>query len=385
MLARWQDLWRPAPFHEPRPAWCGDYPDLAEALLGLSEARAVALSADGEALIDWLKAWIPALGALHGLTRLPEVQHPVRLPPSRLLAHVPGRKQEQIRAFAEAVGPVAHPLLEWCAGKGHLGRLMAWRHGQPVASLEINGQLVADGQALARRAGLPQTYLCADALTPMAHTHLAGRHVLALHACGDLHGVLLREAVARRVPALDASPCCYYRIASPRYVPFCSDASLDLSRDELHLAVTETVTAGGRDRRRAAIAMAWKLAFLEWRAGQGVDRKATFPPVPDAWLGLGFGGWIARLCGREGLAPPPADTWEALEASGWERRAQVMRYDLMRFAFRRALEIWLVLDRAVYLERAGYAVAVKAFCSRTTSPRNLLIQARLEQGLDLGH
>jgi hypothetical protein len=386
LLASHQMLWRAAPFHQPTPDWCRAYPQLADHLLELDDAEVAALANDSAALVRLLTSYFPALAALPGLLVVPQTPGAGEVrPPGRLLAHVPGRKQDQIRAFAAGVGEVTHPVLEWCAGKGHLGRIMAWHCALPVRSLEIDAQLVRAGQSLALRAGLPQTFIQGDALAPASAELLGGHHVLALHACGDLHGVLLREAVARRVPALDVSPCCYYRIASPRYVPFCSDAGLDLSRDELHLAVTETVTAGGRDQRRAAIAMAWKLAFLEWRAESGVGRKVTFPPVPDAWLGMGFDGWMARLCARESLVPPPADRGEALEKTGWERRARVMRHDLVRFAFRRALELWLVLDRAVFLERAGYAVAVKTFCSRETSPRNLLIQARLKPDLDYGH
>jgi len=385
MLRRWEGLWRPSPFHEETPPWCGEFPALATAVLALADDQVTALEEGNTVLICRMQASIPDLEALHDLIRVPDLTAGAdqggagqALPPAppRLLAHVPGRKQEQIRAFAAAVGPVRHPLLEWCAGKGHLGRLMAWRHGRPVASLEIDAPLVVDGQALARRAGLHQDFICADALAPGAQAHLPGRHVLALHACGDLHGALLRGAVARGVPALDVSPCCYYRIATHRYVPFCVDAGLDLSRDELHLAVTETVTAGGRDRRRGATAAAWKLAFLELRQAAGVDRRRPFPPVPASWLAQGFEGWMIRLAAREGVAIPADLDWPALEARAWQRRYQVIRLDLVRFAFRRALELWLVLDRAVYLERAGYAVRVGTFCPRQTSPRNLLIQAR---------
>ncbi|KPY93142.1 Uncharacterized protein ALO94_01003 [Pseudomonas syringae pv. spinaceae] len=48
----------------------------------------------------------------------------------------------------------------------------------------------------------------------------------------------------------------------------------------------------------------------------------------------------------------------------------------MRNLFRRALEVWLVLDRAMYVQEQGYRVSVGTFCESQLTPRNLLILAR---------
>lgn len=370
------DLWRPAPFHSPRPAWCERHPALTAKLLALSDARLEALADDTAALIQILVEHRPTLAALPALIETKRLDQPSDEVPERLLSHIPGRKQAQIRAFADALDPPRQPLLEWCAGKGHLGRLLAWRHGQPVDSLEIDAQLVAAGQTLAQRAEVDQRFIQTDALAAESGAHTTGRHAVALHACGDLHLALIEHTVRQCNPALDLAPCCYYRIASPHYQPLNADAGLVLSRDELHLAVTETVTAGARQRRERDQAQAWKLAFLEWRASLGIDRLRTFKPIPQAWLTGPFEHWLGRVCVREGLAAPGGSA-ESLQKLGWQRQAEVRRLELTRLAFRRALEIWLVLDRAVYLQRAGYRVRIGEFCPRSLTPRNLLIQARL--------
>lgn len=378
-LAAHEGLWRPAPFHHRRPGWCDHYPVLAAHLLRLTREEVERLAADNHALIDLLARHVPALADLHALIEVPRANAHTELPPPpRLLAQVPGRKEAQIIAFADALGQVRHPVLEWCAGKGHLGRLLAWRQPRPVTSLELQPDLVEAGVELARRSGLAQNFILGDALAPEAGAHLAGHHAVALHACGDLHLALLRGVVEKRAPALDLAPCCYYRTAQSHYRPLCAEARLPLSRDELHLAVTETVTAGGRDRRRSLRAMAWKLAFLELRTQGGVGREQSFPPVPDAWLSLNFRTWMKRLCRREGVAISSGLDWAELEQTGWHRHDEVRRLDLARLAFRRPLELWLVLDRALYLERKGYRVALSEFCARGLTPRNLLISARLE-------
>ena len=367
-------LWRPAPFHVPRPDWCEAHPAYAAHLLALADEEVEAQAGDNRALIDLAGRFVPELRALLDLIELPRLEGPPEAPAESSARHVPGRKLAQIGAFAAGVGAIEHPILEWCAGKGHLGRHLAGRWRLPVTSLEWDGELCAEGERLAR--GVDQAFVRADALDSASVRWIAGRHALALHACGDLHLALLRGVVERGAPALDLAPCCYYRIATPAYRPLNPDANLVLSRDELHLAVTETVTAGARERRDRDRAQAWKLAFLEWRAARGVARDKAFKPVPGGWLGEGFGPWLTMLAEREGLAWPEAGDGRAWEARGWSRLGEVRRLELARLAFRRPLEVWLALDRALYLARHGYRVWLGEFCERALTPRNLLLRAR---------
>ncbi|WP_372613308.1 hypothetical protein [Halomonas sp.] len=87
----------------------------------------------------------------------------------------------------------------------------------------------------------------------------------------------------------------------------------------------------------------------------------------------GFCRWAAE---HKGLELPDDIDWPALEQLGWHRQAQVSRLDLVRQLFRRPLEIWLMLDRVLYLEEAGFDVELGTFCERRLTPRNLLLRAR---------
>lgn len=376
LLALHDGLWRPTPFHVPRPDWCERHPDYTTHLLSLTDDEVAALASDNRALVELAGHFIPELRELRGLIDLPRLDR--RLPPGNVhrASHVPGRKQAQIEAFAGGVGAVAAPVLEWCAGKGHLGRLLAGHWRRPVLSLELDEALCGEGKRLAAKAGVEQAFLAADILATESGFHLAGRHAVALHACGDLHLALLRAAVDQSAPAVDLAPCCYYRTSAEDYVPLNPDAGLRLNRDELHLAVSETATAGAHDRRQRDRAMAWKLAFLEFRAERGITRERTFKPIPAGWYGPGFAAWMERLARREGIDPPAQPDWPAWEEKGWTRQREVMRLDLARLAFRRPLEIWLALDRALFLARHGYRVSLAEFCDRAVTPRNLLISAR---------
>ncbi|NWG87470.1 MAG: methyltransferase [Hydrogenophilaceae bacterium] len=379
-LGRHEAFWRPAPFHITRPEWCARQPEWAAQALALDDAEVERLNADNGALIAWATHFVPELSALQALIELPRLELPAdaEAASGRLAWGMPGRKQAQAEAFAEAVDEIDHPITEWCAGKGHLGRLLAVRSHQPVLSLDFDATLCREGELLAERAHVDQHFVCADALDADAAMHLAGRHAVALHACGDLHLALLRGAVQQHAAAVDLSPCCYYRTRDAVYRPLNPEGSLQPTRDELHLPVTDTATAGARDRRLRDQAMAWKLAFLKLREDLAqVPTTRTFTPVPSSWLSLGFEAWCRKLAAREGIAVPMHYDWLTLEAFGWQRQREVMRLSLVRHVFRRPLEVWLVLDRALYLERAGYRVRLAEFCGRGLTPRNLFISARI--------
>lgn len=59
------------------------------------------------------------------------------------------------------------------------------------------------------------------------------------------------------------------------------------------------------------------------------------------------------------------------------RWAKLRRLQLVRHAYRRALELWLVLDLALRLEEANYTVVINQFCDRALTPRNIIINAKL--------
>lgn len=376
LLAAHDALWRPAPFRVRRPGWCDERPALAEAVLGLDAAALGRFADNPVACRAWLAPWLPVVDQLGGLSAVAAL-------PSRPLPRcdphfdwsIPGRKREQIEAFA-AHRPLARaPLLEWCAGKGHLGRRVALAERLPVASLEIDPVLCADASRLAARAGVEQVVLCADAFDGSSRSHLRGRGVLALHACGELHRSLVRTADQDGACSYRIAPCCYARGAENGYRPLSRAASLPLDTGALRLAVTETVTAPRHVRERLARDQAWKLGFLALREAIDGEVPRTFRPVPAGWLSGDFAAFGEALGQREGVRLPARVDWAHWQSVGECRRDEVRRLELVRHAFRRALEMWLVLDLALGLEEAGFDVEVGTFCARSLTPRNLLVVA----------
>ncbi|HLA31191.1 MAG TPA: methyltransferase [Pseudomonas sp.] len=381
-LSEHQDLWRPRPFvHYPAQPWAAKHPQLAAWLSAQSLEHAEA--AHNQPHLLGAPAPFPQLAAqataLSQLAELPQ-QAQTTLP-SRLSAAVPGRKWQQIQAFASRLQFTRAPQhwLDWCAGKGHLGRLLA-SGGGALSCLEYDPQLVQSGQQLSQRLGLSAQHIEQDVLAADAQQRLRATHTpVALHACGDLHTRLLQLASQAGCRQLAVAPCCYNRIATPSYQALSATAqasTLRLSLDDLGLPLSETVTAGARVRRQRDQSMAWRLAFdLLQRQLRGSDDYLPTPSLPPAWLHKGFADYCTDLAALKQLPAPATQDWDKLESLGWQRLAQVRNLELLRGLFRRPLELWLLLDRALYLEEQGYRVRLGSFCPSQLTPRNLLLLA----------
>ena len=124
--------------------------------------------------------------------------------------------------------------------------------------------------------------------------------------------------------------------------------------------------------------MAWRLGFdLLQRELRGIDEYLPTPPLAPTWLQRPYADYCAELARQKQLNLGPLHDWASLEAAGWQLLAKVRNLELLRDLFRRPLEIWLILDRALYLQEQGYQVRIGTFCDSRLTPRNMLLLAEL--------
>ncbi len=385
LLAGHRRWWQVQPFHHLDYPW-GE-PELAAKLDALDDNAVAALDADSSRLAAWLNPWIPSATRLLELSHLPRTIPRHLTPPQRMEEGIPGRKWQQILAFGGSLSEEdSHdPILEWCAGKGHLGRLLGATQTRSIDSLEWQASLCDQGRILADHFEVKQSFVLGDAFASES-ANLLNNHqsAVALHACGDLHTTLMQHWAHSDCCSLSLSPCCYHLIRGNRYQPLSSCAQrsvLRLSKADLQLPLQQTVTAGAHVARQGQQEVVWRLAFdalqREWR---GVDEYLPVPNLRKQLLSESFTGFVAWALAQKQL-PFAADKLLDLDEASWldlgKARAQkVRRMELVTHLFRRPLEIWLALDRTLYLEEQGAAVTMAEFCEPALTPRNILIQAQ---------
>lgn len=257
---------------------------------------------------------------------------------------------------------------------------MAHRYGTAVTGLERDKSLCEAGNHLSKQQGLDVQLARCDVLSATAQRFMAETdHAVALHACGDLHRQLIDLVIDNQVKRLHLSPCCFHLTVDKHYKPFSSagkNSGLDLTRTDCRLAVQETVTASAAEARRRNHKNAWRLGFDQLqRELRARDDYLPLPSFSDGVLQTSFKAFCQHAAALKQLTLPETVDWARYEYRGWQRLAEVSRMELPRHAFRRVLELWLVLDRALYLYQSNYEVHLSCFCEREVTPRNLMISA----------
>lgn len=309
--------------------------------------------------------------------------------------HETPRKKAQIDAFAQIAVPLAkraRRVVDVGSGHGHLTREIAERIALPVVGLERDVALAARARRLASehqpanpglaRAGLARA---AFTTTDVLHEGLAleaGDCVIGLHACGELGDAIVMSA-AKSHASVVLVGCCLQKRAALARVPLCDvtafGGALDLPRAMLGLSnltprdvgveTTRAQNLAGRERRLALHRLLSEHGFALPRGAEigGLNRRAAQRD-------------LASLVGRAfALRGQPSPTRAALdEAAAWarEEHARIRRASVPRSLLARVIEVFVLLDRALYLEEHGMAVEIGVAFPEEVSARNLVVLGR---------
>lgn len=368
----------------------------AEALLGLEDPQLDELEID-----PTCATW----GALFpsSLAELGEQLRALRVPalPARPLdAQRPlrrretDRKRSQVEALANAIeapAAAAARVVDVGAGHGHLARELAARLPIPVVGLDRDARFVERARALstsrrdyADARAFDPVFVVVDVLREGLDLK-SSDFVVALHACGELGDAIVAAATEARASVAIVS-CCLQKIRAPSRSPLArstlgsrESALLDIPRDLLGLSNLATRDMGveasrednlrGRERRIALFRLLRdvdpELPFGAELAG--MNRRVAHRPLEEMAL---------RAFARRGAASPTPEAIEAARAWAAAEHGRCRRLGVPRTHLARALELFVTLDRARYLEERGYEVSVGALFDADVSARNLAVIAR---------
>ncbi|MEX1668830.1 methyltransferase [Zhongshania guokunii] len=377
LLLRYHPWWRFNAYSGAAAPHLNVHNSLRDYLQSLSEADILYLQGHDQALLKALKPYFEPAAELLELISLastppsPSAQEPP--------TGVPGRKWQQITAFIAAQPTMYRPVLEWCSGKGYLGEAINQRYRLPVTALEIDTQLVAAGNARANSDTPLRQIICCDVLSDDVHQQLSPiQHLVALHACGGLHQRLVRLAVAHDCPQISLTPCCYHRFNDTYFVlsKHLQTSALRISNHDLRSAVRQTNTARSGETQARRTLQAWHLGLRELLPQLGMAKTTPLPSLPQHWSKRSFGEFAQALLDKKNISITLPTELADAEQAGWQQLHRAEAIDLVRMAFRRALELRCVLDSLLFLQENGYQCTLSEFCSPALSPRNLLIQAQ---------
>jgi len=306
---------------------------------------------------------------------------------SHFCSGIKGRKLQQITDFISSIrgefdAKTPTPLFDYCCGKAHLSRLASQvLNISKIHGVEFDMSLVTQAQSLCEQQGLAHDIHCDDALKRNYQLPKSG-HILAMHACGELHTTLLEEAVQQKVTHISLSPCCYHKRFNTPYQPLSKIAratGLNLNNHNIKLAVRGATTSSQGERTAFHTLRTLRLVFDSYcREFLKCDYYTPLPSLPLSAARLSISEFIKQACELKNLPLLALSQIEIehLKTAGKERYQAELHREETSQQFQPLLEEWIVLDLALFLEEHNYAVDITRFCDPRVTPRNYLLKAK---------
>ncbi|HEU4537265.1 MAG TPA: methyltransferase, partial [Polyangiaceae bacterium] len=206
---------------------------------------------------------------------------------------------------------------------------------------------------------------------------------VGLHACGEL-GDLALDAAAAAGASLALVSCCLQKARAPFRAPRACPAGVDPARlvwprEALGLSNLAPRAQGVEaplERDLEARQNRWALSWLLRERGLALDPGAEIAGVNRRRARAPLAEFAALVFAHRGLAPPSAAEIARAAAVAASSYARARRYELPRVALGRAVEAFVLYDRALALASRGYVVTAGALFPQAVSPRNLTLLAR---------
>ncbi len=292
------------------------------------------------------------------------------------------RKRAQVGALAALTPPLlknVSRVVEVGAGHGHLAREVAHQIDRPIIALDRDAAISAKAKTLCNDAHLSfrEVDVLRDGLALME-----GDCALGLHTCGEL-GDVLAVGVAERAQSLLLVGCCLQKLRADVRLPL--NGSREQSRGvtftktllglsnftprEQGVEATRSENVAARERRLALHALLSATAGpLRFGAEMdGLNRRAAHGELR---------AMVTRAFASRGLPSPSEPAILDAERAAKALHDRIRRLSLPRILLGRVLEVFVVVDRALYLENAGFDVTIGTAFPKEISARNLAILAR---------
>jgi hypothetical protein len=371
------------------PSWCAAR-GWSDFLLGLRPEELERCEAEGLAAVASRLPGVP-----QSLSELAEsVRELSRLPALRVLSVTRGRadyrgvsqrKREQLTSLLGALGPLAESaqrIVDVGSGSGHFTRLAAQHFSRAALGLERNPERVASANARSQSrarinpAFLPQ-FAVIDALREPLRLRVDDL-AIGLHACGEL-GDTLVTAVAESGADLVLVSCCLQKISTPLRVPLSRAArGLNLQRDSLGLSNLTSQPIGVEAHIEHTMqARQARYALRRLLVGRGLDipSGAEMRGINRRRAHAGLQEIATQALAQRGLEPASAAELARCERDAALQFEAMRRLSLPRNMLGRAVELSVVLDRAMRLSEHGHAVRVATLFDRSVTPRNIALFA----------
>ncbi len=268
--------------------------------------------------------------------------------------------------------------LDFAGGAGHLSHCLTTKNKIQCLCLDSDRTLISKGrQVNSPLIEFRQADIIKDRKTLISMIH-PGSLCLGLHSCGNLSNQVIRYFEESSATMLLNFGCCYHKVSDEYNLSQLSQGDpLPLSQHALMLATRSHTIVEPKDliRREKVKRYRYSLHMLT-QDHQLAPHFITLGNAHPTEYELSFAEYANIQFQKVGIEHTFCE--EFLNQYFEEKSHEVcfyIRLSLIRNLLGRALELYIILDRAIYLQEKKYNVEVFELFKRELSPRNIGIFA----------
>lgn len=284
-----------------------------------------------------------------------------------------------------------HHIVDIGGGVGHLARTLAHYHGIESVSLDTNNEFQNLGQKRADRfrklpVAKPLTFVNLTFGDPKDEKKLKEivnpeSLVIGLHTCGNLANDVIKTSMGFNTFGLLSFGCCYHKMDPQNDFPQSEHFKKHCLNMTLHSLTLATRAHGAipkdeYDTKRLVKFFRYILHFWLYEKHQLTDIFDVGENNTRDYHGAFSDYALVKLKNFNLPLPSKKELDDFyLEYSQSEKMQKLYVANLLRWQLGRALELYLLFDRSLYLLENGYTVRLEAYFNESLSPRNLGILA----------
>jgi len=337
-----------------------------------------------------LIAFYKRIEELADIPKIPEL--PLFPDNKSLFLHMIPKKQHEIKRLAPYVNAFysenhIDKIIDIGGGIGHLAQSLANHYHLKTTSLDMDPVMQQTGKERQPNNQVEYIQVKVDADNEQFKSVLSNNSMtLGLHTCGPLANHQIKASCAQNIKGLISFGCCYEKLQHDPQSQNISQTAKNLkSPITFNYFALTLATRAHRKMHEKDYELKLKVKYFryaihvllhdEYEIKELVSLGNSSPKLYDE----SFGNYVIEQFRRINL--PLRHTKDELDAYYATPVLQDLIWNmltagLIRNAFGRLMEIYILIDRALYLEEHGYSVQLLEFFDEPVSPRNLGIVAR---------
>jgi hypothetical protein len=310
------------------------------------------------------------------------------------------KKRHEIQKIASTLKKIleSHPFdyaIDIGGGVGHLSRVLAHYHGIACLSIDQNAHFQEIGkERLKKYRKLPGSRDVnfvnmvfgnndSNHLNPLQDIFKPNSFSLGLHTCGPLANILLKESIKFKTTGLLSFGCCYHSLNPATDFPLSSfykdNQFFKINLYALSLATRSHVAMSRPDFKTKERVKYFRYGLHLFLLKHFNNKHFTEVGECNVSVYWGeFSSYVKMKMNELNIPCVFSDDYINQyfnEATTQKELRKMFLCNIIRWQLGRLLEIYLLLDRCLFLEENGYKVKVEQYFEEALSPRNIGILA----------